>query len=87
MLPLLFLTCVPVVILSLLRVSSTRTRLAVCTERDIVAAICMTPSVKGREFTEICIHYYYNYIIKRQQHDEAAFDPPDSTTTMFEYVK
>jgi hypothetical protein len=30
-------------------------------------------------------HYYYNYIIKRQQHAEAVFD--DSTIKMFEKVK
>jgi hypothetical protein len=33
----------------------------------------------------IDIHYYYDYIIKRQQHAEAIFD--DSMTTMFEKVK
>jgi hypothetical protein len=36
-------------------------------------------------FWEIGIHYYYNYILKRQQHAEAVFG--DSTTMMFKNVK
>jgi hypothetical protein len=40
---------------------------------------------KLRGFWEIGIHYYYNYIIKRQHHAKAVFD--NSTTTIFEKVK
>jgi hypothetical protein len=36
-------------------------------------------------FWETGIHYYYNKIIKRQQHAKTVFDV--STTTMFDKVK
>jgi hypothetical protein len=39
-----------------------------------------------RGFGEIGIHYYYNYIIKRQQHAEVVFDDYDVRKSQEKYV-
>jgi hypothetical protein len=38
-----------------------------------------------RGFWEICIHYYYNYVMKRQQRPEVVFDNYDVRKSQEKY--